>query len=159
MELVIVRHGEASWDAKTDMERQLTERGQSQIQAACQWLEEAQWQADEVWVSPYRRAKQSAAVLNQKWQAPLRRKASLGPDSDLKELETMLATFRGDRLMLVAHNPLLSNAIARWHDGSQQSYWGLQPASMAMLTAEVFSAGTATLQWLRHYPNYDHNGR
>ncbi|MBU0539599.1 MAG: hypothetical protein KKG73_14330, partial [Gammaproteobacteria bacterium] len=59
----------------------------------------------------------------------------------------------------VSHNPLLSNSIAYWHGGDNKSYWGMQPASMALVRAEVFTEGCGNLEWLRHYPNYDHNGR
>lgn len=156
MEVVLIRHGEASWDAKTDMERELSERGQQQVSAAADWLRAAGWQADQVWASPYRRAQQTASLLD---QGAARVIASLGPDSSLPELEAMLATFTEQRLVLVAHNPLLSNAVGRWHDGRPQSYWGLQPASMALLEAELMAPGCAQLQWLRHYPNYDHNGQ
>tara|TARA_R110001583_G_scaffold16495_11_gene67513 strand:- start:1309 stop:1788 length:480 start_codon:yes stop_codon:yes gene_type:complete len=159
MEILLVRHGAASWDTKTDIERTLTDLGRVEINAASAWLTASEWQPDELWVSPYKRAAESAEILNQQWQLRPRLKSSLTPDTPLSELEAMLATFRGDRLMLVSHNPLLSNAINHWHGGEAQSYWGMQTASMAMLDADVFSQGCASLRWLRHYPNYDHNGR
>jgi len=158
MEILLVRHGAASWDTKTDIERTLTEVGETEVNAAAGWLATTDWTPDEVWVSPYKRAGETAAIFNRSWQLRLRIKSSLSPDTPLSELETMLSTFRGERLLLVAHNPLLSNAINHWHGAEAQSYWGMQTASMAMLTAEVFSHGCATLQWLRHYPNYSHNG-
>ena len=107
----------------------------------------------------HRRAVQTAAIINRDWQLRPRLKSSLTPDTPQSELEAMLATFRGERLLLVSHNPLLSNAIAHWHDGDNKSYWGMQPASMALISADVFAQGCGNLEWLRHYPNYDHNGR
>lgn len=159
MEVLLIRHGEASWDAKSDMERQLTSRGEVQVAAARDWLAAQGWQPDQLWVSPYRRAQQSADIVSANWNVRRRSIASLSPDSSLNELETLLETFSGERLLLVGHNPLLSNAIGQWHQGAPASYWGLQPASMALLHAEVLAPGTAALQWLRHFPNYDHNGR
>ena len=158
MEILLLRHGQASWQAKTDMERELTPRGESEVAGAAQWLEASGWRPDQIWVSPYRRAQQTAAIINRHWQLPQRSKASLTPDSELDELEAMIATFKGERLMLIGHNPLLTNAIGRWH-GDSQRYWGLETASMALLEGDVFAAGCASLKWLRHYPNYDHNGR
>lgn len=158
MEILLLRHGQASWQAKTDMERELTPRGESEVAGAAQWLAESGWRPDQIWVSPYRRAQQTAAIINRDWQLPQRAKASLTPDSELDELEAMIATFKGERLMLIGHNPLLTNAIARWQ-GDSQRYWGLETASMALLEGEVFAAGCGNLQWLRHFPNYDHNGR
>ena len=159
MEILLVRHGAASWDTKTDIERSLTDVGKAEVRAAADWLAASEWQPEELWVSPYKRAGESAAIFNEVWQLRPRLKASLTPDTPLSELEAMLATFRGEHLMLVAHNPLLSNAINHWHGGEAQSYWGMQTASMALLQGEVISQGCASLQWLRHYPNYDHNGR
>lgn len=158
MEIVLIRHGAASWDAATDMERELTERGIAEVEAAAQWLGQQDWRPEEIWVSPYRRAQQSAAIINADWQLPQRNKACLTPDNRLEDLDTMLSTFRGQRLLLVGHNPLLSNALAHWQ-GESQSYWGLQTASMARVDAELFAPGCGNLQWLRHFPNYAHNGR
>ncbi|WP_022957371.1 histidine phosphatase family protein [Spongiibacter tropicus] len=157
MEVLLVRHGAASWDAATDMERALTERGREEVDAAAQWLRGEDWQPEQLWVSPYRRAQQSAEILNI-WGAPQRNIACLTPDNRPEDLENLLATFAGQRLMLVGHNPLLSNAIAHWQ-GELRSYWGMQTASMALLEGEVFASGCAELKWLRHYPNYAHNGR
>ena len=56
MEVLLVRHGAASWDVATDMERALTERGREEVAAAAEWLREEGWQPEQVWVSPYRRA-------------------------------------------------------------------------------------------------------
>ncbi|CAA0089641.1 Phosphohistidine phosphatase SixA [Zhongshania aliphaticivorans] len=159
MEILLIRHGTASWDTKTDIERELTERGREEVQAASEWIKSTEWQPDELWVSPYRRAVQTAEILNIDWQLRPRLKSSLTPDTPLSELEPMLATFSGERLLLVSHNPLLSNAIAYWHSGANQSYWGMQPASMALVSAEVIAQGCGNLEWLRHYPNYDHNGK
>ncbi|WP_269619181.1 phosphohistidine phosphatase SixA [Zhongshania sp. BJYM1] len=159
MEILLIRHGAASWECKTDIERELTEQGQREVQAAADWIRASGWQPDELWVSPYRRAVQTAAIINRDWQLKPRLKSSLTPDTPQSELESMLSTFRGQRLMLVSHNPLLSNAIDFWHGGANKSYWGMHTASMAMVTAEVFAQGCGNLEWLRHYPNYDHNGR
>ena len=79
-------------------------------------------------------------------------------DNTSQILERSAELFRGQRLLLVGHNPLLSNALAHWQ-GESQSYWGLQTASMARVDAEVFAPGCGNLQWLRHFPNYAHNGR
>ena len=159
MEILLIRHGSASWDTKTDIERELTEVGQQGVNAAADWISASGWKPDELWLSPYRRAVQTAAIINRDWQLRPRLKSSLTPDTPQSELEAMLATFRGERLLLVSHNPLLSNAIAHWHDGDNKSYWGMQPASMALISADVFAQGCGNLEWLRHYPNYDHNGR
>lgn len=158
MEIVLVRHGSASWDADTDIERSLTAQGEIEAQSASHWLRQDNWIPDELWLSPYRRAQQTAAILNRDWQLRRRLKSSLSPDAALSELEAMLATFQGQRLLMVGHNPLLSNAIASWHGGSPETYWGMQTASMALLEGELIAPSCVTLKWLRHYPNYDHNG-
>ena len=149
MEILLIRHGSASWDTKTDIERELTEVGQQEVNAAADWISASGWKPDELWVSPYRRAVQTAAIINRDWQLRPRLKSSLTPDTPQSELEAMLATFRGERLLLVSHNPLLSNAIAHWHDGDNKSYWGMQPASMALISADVFAQGCGSIWKLR----------
>lgn len=159
IEVVLIRHGEASWDASSDMERGLTAKGREAVIAASHWLKEHGWEPQQIWVSPYRRAQQTAELICEGGSLSPRTIASLGPDTAIKELEATLSTFDQQRLLLIGHNPLLSHAIARWHEGRPESYWGLEPASMALLQGEVFAPGTVELQWLRHFPNYDHNGR
>ncbi|MGJ8687198.1 MAG: SixA phosphatase family protein [Spongiibacteraceae bacterium] len=158
-EILLIRHGESSWDAPTDMERRLTERGIAAVNAARDWLQNGQWQPDMLWASPYYRAIETAGILNRDWQLPTERKASLSPDAGFGELEAMLDATEVKRLLLVGHNPLFSNCVNRWHSAKPESYWGMQPASMALMEADVLAPGCANLCWLRHYPNYDHDGR
>lgn len=153
-----MRHGSASWDAASDSDRVLTPRGVAEVEMAEQWLAQSDWQPEMIWHSPYRRARQTTEIINKNWRLPCREVGEITPDNALAELEAVLEGFAGERLMIVSHNPLLSRAIGHWQ-GEEPGYWNLQPASMALICAAVFAAGCGELQWLRHYPNYQHNSR
>ena len=63
MEILLIRHGSASWDTKTDIERELTAVGEQEVNAAAGWIAASSWRPDELWVSPYKRAVQTAAIF------------------------------------------------------------------------------------------------
>jgi phosphohistidine phosphatase len=158
MELLLMRHGSASWEAASDDERELTPRGVAEVEMAEQWLAQSAWRPEQIWHSPYRRARQTSEIINKNWRCACREVAEITPDNSIAELEAALDDFAGERLMIVSHNPLLSRAINHWQ-GEGQRYWDLQPASISLIRAEVFAAGCGELQWLRHYPDYQQNNR
>lgn len=152
MECVFVRHGEASLNASSDFERLLTPVGEVQAKAASQWLSR-HWQADRVLVSPYHRAQQTAAAFIEAMPGLARANAEfLTPDTDLNVLSDALAERSEERLLLVGHNPLFSNALS-WFCGDDLREV-MAPASMAQIDMVLPGRGLGRLQWLRHAPDY-----
>ncbi len=152
MECVFVRHGEASLDANSDFERLLTPVGEVQVIAASQWLAR-HWRADRVLVSPYHRAQQTAAAFIEAMPGLAWSDADfLTPDTNLSFLNDALAERSEERLLLVGHNPLFSNALS-WFCGEDLREV-MAPASMARIDMTVAARGFGRLQWLRHAPDY-----
>jgi len=148
--------------AATDHERDLTERGVAQVQSAALWLADY-WQDEhaspaQLFVSPYRRAQQSAAAFMTQMHglAPVS-SPFLTPDTSLAELDAALADMRGERVLLVGHNPLFSNAIS-WFCGNELRE-AMAPASMACIELAVVARNSGRLRWLRHAPDYTVNAR
>lgn len=152
MDCVFVRHGEASLNAASDFERALTERGESQVRAAAQWLAR-HWQPDQLLVSPYRRAQQTAAAFLDKMPAlPTTSVEFLTPDSALQDLNDQLSGIDARRVLLIGHNPLFSNALS-WFCGDELRE-AMAPASMALVALPMVERQMGRLQWLRHAPDY-----
>ncbi|NPA26302.1 MAG: histidine phosphatase family protein [Chloroflexi bacterium] len=74
--LLLVRHGETDWNREGRYQGQadpgLNARGRAQAQALAHRLRAAGWRPQVIYTSPLRRAAETAAILNQAWQVPVR---------------------------------------------------------------------------------------
>ena len=61
--LVIMRHGEAEPLSTNDSQRQLTARGQHEVNQMALWLQQHYAAFDWVWASPYLRTRQTAELM------------------------------------------------------------------------------------------------
>ena len=61
--VVIMRHGEAQAHAVTDSMRQLTAQGRAEVKQMACWLADTYAAFDYVWVSPYVRTRETAALI------------------------------------------------------------------------------------------------
>tara|TARA_B110000503_G_scaffold20128_1_gene30110 strand:- start:281 stop:844 length:564 start_codon:yes stop_codon:yes gene_type:complete len=64
MKLLLMRHGEAEFNAQTDADRSLTLYGRAQVSAVARRLLEMDLQIEKIMVSPYLRARQTAAIMS-----------------------------------------------------------------------------------------------
>jgi phosphohistidine phosphatase SixA len=64
MKLLLMRHGEAELNAQTDADRPLTLYGRTQVSAVARRLLEMDLQVQKMMVSPYLRARQTAAIMS-----------------------------------------------------------------------------------------------
>jgi phosphohistidine phosphatase SixA len=160
MQLVIMRHGEAEAFVDSDKNRQLTSYGREQAVKAGACLADFKFDFQQLWVSPYIRAQQTAewvlsSLLDQTSQADLMQKtlAILTPDNNPSTVISALETSDVERLLIVSHQPLVSHLIASLVGVDSYSI-PMAPASMALLQTETIAAGCFDLKWLRHSPNY-----
>ncbi|MCB1614433.1 MAG: histidine phosphatase family protein, partial [Pseudomonadales bacterium] len=114
MKLFLMRHGEASWDAASDYDRRLTERGGQQVLAQAEKLVREMQAINRVFTSPIVRARQTCdlyldaiayqgTVSQVDW---LRHETSAG-----KAIEALYTTLGNDfqgEVILFSHQPLAS---------------------------------------------------
>lgn len=149
--LFIMRHGQAQARAPSDAERSLTVRGEKDVEQMANDLISELSELDQVWVSPYRRARQTAAIINQ----ALGRGAEptvtelLTPDADLEALCAQLQVCEEEHLLLVSHMPLVGDLI-HYLTGAEPGRYNMGTASVACLTMDVVAAGLGELSWLRN---------
>lgn len=152
MKLAIVRHGHAAFDSQLDFERNLTETGCGEAQSAGAWLSRQAWHNPCLWVSPYRRAQQTARWIagassswslvqldeqgrSEHWQdEPL-----LIPSGSVRALTDKLATENRD-LILVSHMPFVG-ALAAALTGSSDLADSFSTGECRVLQADIAAAG------------------
>lgn len=157
MQCVLVRHGDAGWDAPSDEQRPLTAVGEHHVSLAANWLVE-HWRPDLLIHSPLLRARQTADIFLSRYPRLLCRQSDrLQPDVSVAELEDLLGSVDLEHVLIIGHNPQLSRAL-RWLCGETIDDV-MAPASMALIEAPVFAKYTGQLRWLRHAPEFQHIAR
>lgn len=114
MELMLLRHADASFDAPSDFDRRLSEKGLRQAQEVAAFLKIHHCKPDIVLSSPAVRARTTAEIvateleielLECEWAVP-----GMNPSDALHELRGFL---RFERVLLVGHQPDLGELTAR----------------------------------------------
>ncbi|MCP3906982.1 MAG: phosphohistidine phosphatase SixA [Oceanicoccus sp.] len=156
MKIVILRHGEAEIYADSDAQRNLSDYGHEQAKSAGLCLKNLAIEFEQVWVSPYLRAQQTAdGVLSELGDIPRETLDGLTPESSPSQLAEALVTYRGGDLLLVSHQPLVSALVGLLANADHRAGPPMSPASMAMLSADTLLAGCCQLRWLRHAPTFE----
>lgn len=142
MKLYVLRHGEAG-NAMRDALRELTPRGAQHAARVGQWLAKGPGMPDTVWVSPLVRAQQTADAVFRQCGQPLtlNEEPLLVPDADPNVLLGKLESTSAD-LLLVGHNPLLSDLLGRLV-GQRTPMLGT--ANLAVLEGDMIAAGCMRL--------------
>lgn len=158
MQILIVRHGNAEVHAASDAERNLTSHGIEQARLAGECLNQLSLSFDQVWVSPYVRAQQTADQLLSAAQLQSLPRSSVDlitPDNNPTAVINHIQSSKIDRLMMISHQPLVSSLIGLLVSSNAYAGPPMSTASMALLDMDVAASGCASLQWLRHAPHYD----
>lgn len=120
MRIVLVRHAEAeSPHLKVDSERALTAHGLSQAEETGAWLASFLDGPLVLACSPFRRARETAALIQQALpQASLRIVDHLTPGDEVRQALAAIETVSvGDTLIVVSHMPLIAGLASWLSDG------------------------------------------
>lgn len=115
MQLFILRHAEAEPHASSDFARNLTPTGRAQLtQVANRHLQEL-GSISQVWVSPYVRTQQTLEHIRALMPAgvAIQTTEDLTPDSPVQLLIPLLEKSKGDKVLLISHQPLVGEAVSR----------------------------------------------
>lgn len=155
MKIWVLRHGEAQAQAATDAERELTHHGRMQVQAqARRWG--AHMAPTHIWVSPFVRAQQTAAV----WSDALITLPDvtpatvdwLMPEAAVSQVVDQLSLCdEGSEILLVSHQPLVSELVA-YFTGEAAWACSMGTAYLAELTLPLAARGLADHHAI-HAPN------
>lgn len=118
MDLFIVRHGDASFNATTDVQRPLTDQGKGELETLAVWLKQANLAFDLVLVSPYLRSKQSWYVLrdNGVTAATEQEIAEISPESDPELAASVIQAYGTGKnsVLVISHLPLVSYLVGQF---------------------------------------------
>lgn len=122
MLLYLLRHGAAEPKAETDEKRELTPTGIIETRSMVQKFKLQVPVIDKAIMSPYKRARQTASVLqdafpNMKIDVDER----IQPESDIYDLMDSLEQGDVRHLLIVSHNPFLSNLLSVLVDATMET--------------------------------------
>lgn len=157
MELLLFRHGLAAEpDAELfpdDSHRPLTPEGRKRTREVCRALRAMKLKFDLVLASPFVRAKQTADIVAEVFgiQQHLHLSSNLAPGFNPRSLVTELrrAAQPEDRVLLVGHEPDLSQLASLLISGKTQAGITLKKAGLIKLAVDELACGRcATLEFL-----------
>lgn len=131
MDLYILRHAEAGLDAPSDFDRTLTELGKHQLSQVVGRHQAAMASISQVWVSPYVRTQQTLAHIRH-WlpqSLAIETSAALTPESPPLALLALLERSVGQRVLVISHQPLVGEAVAK--------LCGLEPGAYRLGTSAL----------------------
>ncbi len=157
MNLYILRHGIAvergTPGVDKDADRALTPKGKRRLCRITEAMLALELSFDLIFSSPYLRARQTADIVADAFRArkKLELLDSLTPDGDAKALVAHLNEVcpAPERVLLVGHEPYLSELIARLVSGSAGLPVALKKGGLCKLTTTSLKYGRcAVLEWL-----------
>jgi phosphohistidine phosphatase len=143
VKLWILRHGEAEAHARTDAERNLTERGRAEVLRSAAHLIGQPLNA--IIASPYVRAQQTARLVREAlgFVPDIRTVPWLTPEGSPEQVLAHLEA--EDNVLLVSHQPLVGNLISFLQHGHSRQPQPMYTASLAQLEGEFALAGLMSL--------------
>ncbi len=147
-ELIVMRHGEASWDAPSDPERELTPRGELCARNAGIYLDSIHWQPDLLLSSPFIRARQTLAAVQQSFTAvDMHIEPVLTPGHAVEQVCDFLNGLTQQRVLIVSHQPLVGRLLGWLVHSDTRHHSTIDTATMTLLSADGFMAGGADIVW------------
>lgn len=112
-EICFLRHGDADWPhwKGADDDRPLNKTGAAEMERVATFLVAAGFRPDFVVSSPLPRAEQTARIIARKLELEVHFEAGFVDDFTARELEKMLAPYKGDCALIVGHQPILADVI------------------------------------------------
>ncbi|MFN2386840.1 MAG: phosphohistidine phosphatase SixA [Thermoanaerobaculia bacterium] len=137
MDLWLLRHAAAEDRARSgrDSDRALTDEGRLQARSAAEALRRLDPEVDQVWTSPYRRARETAAAAAAvlELEEKLRETATLEPSADPEHVLEELRGRGARGAVLVGHQPHLGLLLGRLLTGGKERELPLKKAGIAWL--------------------------
>ena len=153
MELIFLRHAPArdkeKWAAKgrPDSERPLTRAGREVARESARGLRRLLGRAELVAASPWLRAMETAEPAANALGAELIELALLVPGSPPSALAEWLKGRKESRIVLVGHEPHMSEAVSHLLAGKPGPLVALKKGQALLLEAEAPGEGAASLVW------------
>jgi phosphohistidine phosphatase len=155
VELYLIRHADAlalgERGITNDEERPLSEKGETQSEAAAKALAQRGIVLDKLYTSPLLRARQTAEILLRVWSRPeliLETCDALIPGVKPRKLSKQMLKAGGEKIGLIGHMPDLGE-FAAWLLGEKNAQIEIAKAGVAYITCgDLPGKGMGALQWM-----------
>ena len=143
MNLYLLRHGEAESNASTDAGRQLTEAGHQEAASVARQFASMNYKLDACFVSPALRARQTAdTFLGHIFSSPEPVVIDeLSANQRAASIMKILEKVDSENVLLVSHNPLLSELLALLTEGSVDNLYILETGELACIRLDIIGLG------------------
>jgi phosphohistidine phosphatase len=150
MNLYLLRHGEAEASASTGAGRQLTEAGHQEVASVAMQFASRRLEIDACYVSPALRARQTAETfLSHIFNSPEPSIIDeLSANQRAASLMLFLEQVSANNVLLVSHNPILSELLALLTKGNVDDLVILDTADLACVSLEVIGLGMGTCPFI-----------
>lgn len=148
MKLLLLRHGEAGFNAPSDVLRPLTDNGRYRLRHMLKEAGEQLSELDYIVHSPYLRTTQTAELVLEQQQVRAESLDLLVPESDPRKVLDWLTERDDQVLMLVTHQPLIGNLVSLLCEGDLSRPEPMMPGALAIIELEFPAAGLGRLQVL-----------
>jgi phosphohistidine phosphatase len=153
MEIYILRHGIAvergTPGNKKDSDRPLTPEGEQKMHQIAEAILAMELKFDVILSSPYKRAEQTATIVAGELDEEVTFTDLLEPDGNALELIAEINDEKPQRVLLVGHEPYLSQLISVLTTGGSDAAIELKKGGLCKLTTDKLTFGRcATLHWL-----------
>jgi phosphohistidine phosphatase len=153
MEIYILRHGIAvergTSGHKKDSDRPLTLEGEDKMHQIAKAILGMELKFDLILSSPYKRAEQTANIVASELDEEVTFSEFLEPDGNALELIAEINDEKPQRVLLVGHEPYLSQLISVLTTGGSDATIELKKGGLCKLTTDKLTFGRcATLHWL-----------
>ncbi|MGB0360126.1 MAG: phosphohistidine phosphatase SixA [Endozoicomonas sp.] len=142
MQLIIMRHGQASCLAPSDQERVLTETGRAEVIRTVSGMNKLP--VNRVISSPYFRAKETAEIAASTFGCDIELMDELVPEGNPQSIIDVLP--QSGVVLLASHMPVVSYLAGQLCDGVPSLGPFFQTASALLLEMEVMAAGMARVK-------------
>lgn len=146
MRLFIMRHGDAGFNAASDYERSLTDKGRERVLQVADYLKKHKVNPEKLLISPYTRTLQTASILQASLDIPASCMAlsdAVVPEADPRKAVPMLPDM--GLWVIVSHMPFVDRLMSFLTEGHCQGISPFYTAQITELDVCASIGGTATL--------------
>jgi phosphohistidine phosphatase len=150
MNLYLLRHGEAEAHASSSAGRQLTEAGHQEVINVARQFAAKNARLDRCLVSPALRTQQTAdTFLSMLFDAPEAETVEeLSANQRAAGIMKFLEPSREGNILLVSHNPILSELLALLTRGNIDGLYILETANLACVSLDIIGLGMGNCPWI-----------
>lgn len=155
MQVFVLRHGEAVSRAETDSARELTPSGRKDVAEVVTRNLDSLATVEHIYVSPYVRAQQTAAIARQLIEQHSGRSLSsetsalLTPDCDHRQVLGLLESCGAGQVLIVSHQPLVGTLID-WLADLEPGRYRMGTSGLASISLDVLAPRCGQFNWLHH---------